>query len=225
MSAGIRTVADAVALLLVVCLAGLLLRRRTAAAPCFVAYLVIVLSTNRLIVWWPETFYRTWFWNAKEVAIGLLKLAVVLDLAAVAFAGWPRARRVARAGLSTAIGAALVLPLAFAYAGRRADPMLAGIGWLQAGTAWAFVALLALAHWYRLPLHGLHRAIITGFVLYLAVYAVALDLLRVMTWTPTLAAIDPIAYAATVGLWAIEAWRPERLALDDRAVLYPWARP
>ncbi len=226
MSPGQSLVAGLVELAICACLLGMVVRRRLAAAPWFAIYLALALAANRLIAWWPETFYTLAFWNSKESAYGILKVAIVFDLAGVAFAGWPRARRLARVGLAIAAVATLVLPAWLAAHSADADPALHGLAWVQAGAAWGFVALLAVARRYRLPLHGFHRSVVVGFVLYLGAYGAILDLMRRWPGHAALTALDPVAYAATACLWAIAAWQPEAASQPgaERRLLYPWLR-
>jgi hypothetical protein len=105
--------------------------------------------------------------------------------------------------------------------------VLAAQTWTQAAAAWTFVALLAVASWYRLPLHPLHRSICLGAAPYLAACGKRLDVLAHTSHQPVLVALDPDAYAATVGIWATAAWSLDEFELG-RAVasnLYPWVRP
>jgi hypothetical protein len=221
MTPGQILVADLVALTLLASLAGLAIRGRLAAAPAFAVYLAFVLATNRLIVWWPDTFWRRSFWQWKEATSTAIELLIALELAAIAFARWPRAVRLTRGALALAALVTIAGPI---LAFRGGVDVLAAAAWAQAGVTWAFVVLLAVATRYRLPLHGLHRAIGVGFVLYLAVYSTMLDLLVHLPGHDLLTALDPIAYSATVGFWAIAAWRREESLAGAGRVVYPWLR-
>ncbi len=219
-------VADLVALALVACLAGLLVRDREMAAPAFVVYLVSAITCNRLITWWPDTFHRRAFWEAKETLYALLCLVIAFDLASRALVAFPRARRFAHAGLGIAILLAAAGPAIVARggdAGQQAFALL--LAWASAAATWAFVALLVVATWFELPLHALHRAICLGFVLYLWAYATLLDLLARSAYHDVLVRLDPAAYAATVGLWTLAAWRREASDLGPvTRTFYPWVR-
>lgn len=214
-------VADLVALGILLALVGLFARRRLAAAPAFAVYLVFILATNRLVIWWPASFWRRRFWQWTEATSTGIELLVVLELAAIAFARWPRAVRLARGALAVVALATVTAPL-LAFQGGAG--VLGAAAWAQAGVTWAFVALLAVASWYHLPLHGLHRAICVGFVLYLAVYGVVLEQLVRAPRHAFFTALDPIAYAATAGYWAIASWRRQASETAAGHYLYPWLR-
>jgi hypothetical protein len=58
--------------------------------------------------------------------------------------------------------------------------------------------------------------IVAGFFLHLTAYVVLLSLVKHFGWSayPIVAALDPAAYGASVGLWALGAWR-KATAVDD----------
>ncbi len=203
-----ETVANLVALLLAAALAGLLVTGRVWLCKSFGLYLAVALTTNRAVVWWPERCYTPAFWTVKEILQAGLVLVVALELAAVALVAFPRARRVAR----LAIAAVAVATLA-GMSGGVTGGYFAWVGALapraSLGAAWAMLVVLAVAGWYRLPLGPWHRTIAFGFVLYQCVYALQLSALARSEWSAYsyLLALDPAAYAATVGLWAFGAWR------------------
>src|SRR5262249_46495978 len=123
---------------------------------------------------------------------------------------------------------------ALTVAAEPAPDFAARVGMLlaraQTGAVWAFAAFVAIASWYRLPLHPMHRSITLGFVLYLGVYGMLLSAVGYFGWSayPYIAALDPAAYAATVGLWMHAAWRPEAasaLGPEARHHLHPWVNP
>lgn len=228
MTIGQEMVAHVVAAMLALTLAGLIARRRTALCRSFAAYLALALLTNRLVTWWPDTFYWRAFWIVKELAFTGLKLIIVMELAIVAFEALPRVRAVAVALLSIAAGITL---LAMGGATLLVDheewiEVLLARG--QAGVLWTFLVLVIVAAWFRVPLHHFHRTILIGFGLNVATYAV---LLAVRFGRPALSiyvdALEPAAFAATLGLWLLAAWRTEPAsemgpALKSR--LQPWAQ-
>lgn len=222
-------VANLVGVILAMTLLGLVVRRRITLCRSFTVYIAGVFVTDRLAVHWPEQFWTQGFWHGKEFALAGFKLVIAAELAHLIFQALPRARR---AAIAFMIAATLVLAAAAA-----SDPVPEGVPALglaqariQASAVWAFVMLVLLATWYHLPLHPFHRALLTGFALYLGVYGTLLGLLgsRGVGMYPYFAALDPAAYAATVGLWALAAWRPEEataLTPAARQHLQPWARP
>jgi hypothetical protein len=202
-------VADMVALLLAAVLGGVVVRRRTTSCLTFTAYLGVALTANRLITWWPDVFYRVWFAATKELLYAALKLAITLELALSALGRFPRARRQAVVGALIIGGVAAVLVTT-----THSDDLRGRIGLTTAfanlGAMGALATLLGVVYWYRLPLDEWNRMIMLGLLMYGGVYGVllasvglfGLDAVRYLT------ALDPAAYAATVGLWVVPAWRP-----------------
>jgi len=208
-------IANVVAVLLTATLVGIGVRRRAAECSSFTLYLVVVLVTNRLITWWPGTFFTWHFWVLKEVVLQVLILAVAIDLAGVALRPFPQARRWTLVGLITlALGtfvtAAVTEPADYFHALAVLVPRLSG------GAALGFGLLAFVTLWSWLPVRPFHRMIVAGFFLHLTAYVVLLTLVRHLGWSayPLVAALDPAAYAASVGLWALGAWR-KATAVDE----------
>lgn len=212
-------IAHVVAALLALTLIGLAVRRRLAGTPAFTLYLVTVLTTNRLITGWPEQFFVWHVWVVKEVVLQLLILGVALDVAYVALRPFPRARQgalIAVSSIAVVTGAAALLTEPGDY--YRATAVL--IPRLSGGAAVAFGALALVTHWSLLPVSRFHRMIIAGFFLHLTAYVALLSLVKHFGWSayPLLAALDPAAFAASVGLWMVGAWRTNTVSeeLEER---------
>jgi hypothetical protein len=209
MTAAQEWVANLVVLLLVGTLAGLLLTGRLWLCRSFGVYIAATIVTNRLVVWWPDRFYAAEFWSVKELILRGLVLAVAFELAGVALQSFPRAQRLARWGIG--IVAALT---AFAISGVIAGGAYA---WVMVfarraalGAAWAMLVVVVVAGWYRIPLLPWHRTIMVGFILYQSLYAVQQIALVGTVWSADsyILALDPVSYAATVGVWMFGACRP-----------------
>jgi hypothetical protein len=215
-------VADLVALLLVTALVGLAWRNRLHLCRPFSLYLAVTLLTNRLVVWLPEYFFTLFFWTIKETVQALLTLFVATDLVARGFARWPRARQLATA--LTLAGVALWSLSSVVGVGATTYRDFASIVLprIEAAAACGFVALFAIGAWYHLPLGRLHRTIVAGFGLYLALYAVILWSLRWTDWSgyAFLSALEPAVYGASVGIWALAAWGEE--SRKEAAIDHLW---
>ncbi len=144
------------------------------------------------------------------------------------FSSFPRARY----RLAMTLGAVALTTLLGVAWGSRDAGYLAVLGLLtprgKAGTLWLFVVVVAFATWHRVPIHPFHRSLLIGFGVYLALYTGLLSLigLRMEAWAGAyafLAALDPLAISATVGLWSYAAWRPVREAPPIVRALHPWA--
>jgi len=216
-------------LLLGLVLAGLVVNGRARLCWSFAGYVAAVLICDRLIVWWPESFYTRGFWAMKESLYWLLKLGVAAEIGLLTFAALPRARRILIGLLSLVLLAAALAQLA--PAAERPGDAYAWAGVVgprgQAGMVCLLASVVVIAVYYRVPLHPLHRSIVIGLALYLVAYTSVLATLREIGARAYLImnVLDPVAYAATVGLWARASWRSEEE--PGRAVrwLRPWARP
>jgi hypothetical protein len=229
-------IADLTAILLFVSICGLLVRQRAHLSWAFFAYLIAVLLGNRLVTWWPDRFWNYGFYRGKEATYASLTVLAAFEIALLTFSMFPVARRRA---LGTML-AALVFSLV------AADLQLTGtaFAWMeslglltpggQAGRLWLFVIPTLFAVYYRVPLHPFHRSVLVGFALYLAGYCCLLGFVEMHSATRPaylaahsyLRALDPIAFAASVGVWTWAALRAPRRA-DAVApvlrVLQPWA--
>jgi hypothetical protein len=215
-------IANVVAALIALTLVGLAVRRRLAEAPIFTLYLLTALTTNRLVTAWPDQFFVWKVWVAKEVVLQVLVLGVALEVAGVALRPFPAARRVALVAVSsitlvTAAGALIAEP------GDYYRAMAVLIPWLSGGAAVAFGALALVTLWSVLPVNRFHRLVIGGFFLHLTAYVALLSLVKHFGWSayPLVAALDPAAFAASVGLWALGAWRG-RTASEELAERLWW---
>ncbi len=214
--------------MMLVLLLGLAWRGLWRVTYAFTAYLCAVAACSLLMRTWPVTFYTMEFYVQKECLYGLLKLALAVELALLAFVRLPGARLLARAALGLG-GTLLALALAFrlshapdAFAvTERLLPLLAN------GTALLFAAVWGLALYFHVPLHPLHRALLRGFVPYLLVFALLLNLLRRLGWElrPVVGWADGFAYAAMLAYWAYTVWRLPLLPPADPDLvdeLQPW---
>ena len=144
-------IADVVAALVAATLLGMAVRWRISECSSFTLYLVVVLTSNRLVTWWPDQFFNWHFWVLKETLLQVLILAVAIDLAGVALRPFPRARRWTRGGLmalavATGLVAAVTVPGDYFHALAVLVPRLSG------GAAFAFGLLAFVTLWSWLPL-------------------------------------------------------------------------
>jgi len=212
-----RGIAVAAHITFLVVALGLVVRRRWTLSVFFAAYIAFVLVINPMVVWWPDRFFRRWFFLVILPAMDVLKLGIGLEVAWRTFRPFPGTRspslRIVLAILAaTAISAAVV-------------PMVADIGdfaivtgqlfpRIKTGTIWLMAATLVLARWYHVPVHPFHSALLTTFVSYLGFLSVELwlwnggrgllggSLVLVNT-------VDAAADLVTATFWAYAAWRPD----------------
>jgi len=209
-------------------LAGLVRRRLYRLCYSFPTYLLTVWIGELLIFAWPERFYHWTFWQIKETAYAVLKLATALELGSLAFKAFPGARRramgLALLVLLATLGTLVLEPVKSTDVESLAlelQPRLAN------GTALLFASVWALVFWYHIPLHRLHRAILRGIVPYLLIFTTGMRLLASLgrDIQHAAAGADSIAYVALLAYWAWEAWRKEPEDTASSPVLrrlQPW---
>lgn len=218
------------AVLMALAIAGILVRGRHSLCWSFLTYLSVLLLVNRLQAWFPEVFYTPAFWEVKKGLYDVLRVCVALEVAALTFWAAPRAaQRRAAAVLAAVIvviaglrvGAAVASPEYLVAVGRWAPR-------IETVCVWLFTAVVVVAAQCRVPVHPYHRTIVLGFGAFLMLDVVTLGLVGAFgkAGYQMTAALGPVAFAATVGVWAVAAWRPRREAADvPEAVrrLQPWA--
>jgi hypothetical protein len=210
-------------LMKLVCLAilvGLFTRRRAHLCWSFVAYLVTVLVCNSLVSFWPDRFYRLWFYSLTQDLLTAMKLAVAAELTYRTFRAFPGAA----ARVRILLAPVFFVPVLFV------SKVPAGASYqeivqlyqpqLQTGVIWIITAITLLIAWYRVPVHAMHRAILIGFAAYLLIFTTLLNAQRDFGFDQfrnffNLA--DGPAYILLLCWWAYAAWVPARrpvLALD-----------
>ncbi len=195
-------------LALLVLLVGLVVRGRARLCWSFPAYGLAILVGNSLATFWPDRFYTPSFWVLKQGVYDILKMAVALELAWRAFAAFPGALRTARLVLL-----ALLAVSTLALGALTPSSTYADLWTWEPGTAtaaiWLLTATALLVVWYQVPVHAWPRAIMLGFVPYLLVFVLALDLVKRHGWPdPSSASIlDSAAYLALLLFWNRVVWR------------------
>ena len=217
----LRAMSAAGGLVFLAVVLGLVARRRWNLCRFFTAYVAFALVINSMIVWWPEHFYRRWFYDFMQTTLDVLKFGITLEVGFLTFRAFPGAR-------STAFFAALLVlsatGTAFATAGgTNAREWEVVLGQLypvvKAGTIWLMASVLALALWYRVPIHPFHSAILTSFVLYLGIASVLVWSIGMIGedayqwYADTINALDIAADLAMTSYWVFSAWRPESASL------------
>ena len=212
---GIAVTAAAV-LLASAALAGVTVRRRISVCWTFVLYLGVIAVTDLLMLLWPDRFWQLWFYTGKELVINVLRFALALELTYRTFRAFPSAHATARGVLFVV----LLITLAIVFAGtgdlepREGAPALGPvISRVQPrvlnGAIWIFAVVAGLILWYRLPVHPLHKTILIGYVPYLLVSTVSLNLLESQGWAirAHVNHLNTLAFLAVLAYWAVAAWR------------------
>jgi hypothetical protein len=201
-------------------LVGLVARRRAHLCWSFVAYLVWALVCNSLISFWPDQFFRQWFYVLMYGVADALKLAIAAELTYRTFRAFPGAAARVRV---------LLLPV-FLVPALFVSKVPSGVSYVeflgqyqpqvQTAVIWIMTAITLLIAWYRVPVHAMHRAILIGFAAYLLIFTTLLNVLRHFGFDNARAFIgmaDGYAYLLLLMGWAYAAWVPARrpvLSLD-----------
>jgi hypothetical protein len=199
-------------LLMGAALIGLLVTRRWRLWYTFALLLLVVSLHDGLVALWRERFHRGAIWRAKESALILIRLAMVVELTVRVFRRFPGALATARRLLvvifvSTFL-AVLALPVRQAgHEGFVGEVMPRVLN----GTIWLFAALAILILWYRLPVHWFQKRILLSYVLYLLVFTAAMNTLGDLGWQRAAWAdmLSVVAYLMLLVYWTYQAWRPE----------------
>jgi hypothetical protein len=200
----------------ILALAGVVVRRRVGVCWTFVPYLGVIVATDLLVLIWPEHFYRQWFWFGSQLVINVLRFALALEMTYKTFRAFPSARVTARGVLFVL----LLITLVIVFAGTsdlepaEGAPALGPlISRVQArvvnGALWLLSAIAGLVLWYRLPVHPFHKAILIGYVPYLLVFTVSLNLIESQGWDirTQVNYLHTSAFLAVLMYWTMAAWR------------------
>jgi len=193
--------------------AGLLIRRRWCLSWFLAAYVLANFVGDLLVDLWPARFWVPSFWMAKQALCDTLKLGIAVELAWRAFRLFPGAASTARKIVLAILGVTAATMLAansgpsYEHALSQLHPRVA------TGTVWLLAATLAVALWYRVPIHPFHMAVLTSLGAYSTVFGSLLGLAGLYGWHGGrwlyLTALDPLAFLLLLCWWAYVAWRPE----------------
>jgi len=212
---------------LALCLAGVVRRDRFGFSRCFALYLAACLAGNLTVTLWPDVFFTGSWWLVRQMTYNGIRLATAMELVYWTFSAMPGAHRAARHVLLAILAATFVSLLLLPDGGGEFSIRFILLPRLLNGAIWLFVATVGVSLLYRVPLHPWHRAIMTGFAVYLTIFTVLLRLVALMGWDllDVLNALEPPAYVVLLGYWTWAAWRTDPVPAVDREVLgviQPW---
>jgi hypothetical protein len=214
-------------------LIGLLVRRHIGACWSFALYLTAVLVTDVLMFLGAlpsgggldlfDRFDTLSFWMRKEIVLSALKFAVAFELIGRAFSRFPGAYATARRLFWLVVGLTVLSTFWVAAswnvdtAGSSSRDVAAQVTSafqprVLTATTWLFVAIAGLILWYRLPVESMSKAILIGFVPYLLLAYLVLELRTANHWPKDgwMTALDTWAWTLLLGYWARSAWQPFR---------------
>lgn len=224
MSVGNVLLAYAAMLGMALTLTGLFARGRWRLSTFFPAYLLSILVAEILINQWPERFWTTEFWVIKQAVFDVLKLGLVLEIGWRTFHPFPGAAASQRRGilviLTIVAGVVLAMPTpefrygwATAHLGRLHPTLLNG-------TIWLVGVMLALARWYRVPVHPFHGGVMGSLVAYMVVFGSLLSLMGrygLDAIRSLFGRVDPPAFFLICCWWVYLAWQADGPAMTAHA--------
>src|SRR5262249_7335564 len=168
-------------LLMTATLIGLVVRGRSRLSWFFASYLALNLANGILVLGWPELYFGPRSYIAVQGLQDVLKLAIALEVARSTFRLFPGAQRTSHR-LTLAI---LALTAAWVWIAQltTSEPSYYQVAInvmsprVQSGVLWQMVATLAVAWWYRVPVHPYHAVLLTSFALFQAFYGALVTML------------------------------------------------
>lgn len=221
-------IGDMVGVLLSGLLATMIARRRYRLCWSFFAYVGAVFLCDRLTRAWPATFDTYAWWTMKESIFGWLKVVVVCEIGLLTFARLPRAQRILWGVLLIFVALGVMVQLLPSSLEVTPWVSLTSLARGQAAILCLLAFVVGFAARYQVPVHPFHRGILVGFLLYLLAYSSAIALARTLGAADAyrlFLAMDPTAYAATVGLWLWVSLRHDPVPTPAARTLHPWAYP
>jgi len=204
---------DAIAL---VAVAGLTVRGRWRLSLFFAASLVWVLVREILFIFWWERFFFARFWLIFQSVHDLLRFGIALEVAWRTFGAFPGAAAAAKKTAVLVLGLTAVsvasLPLANPGSTVYETAVTTFHPRLSDGAIWLMAAILAIAKWYRVPVHRFHAAVLTSLTLYLLFFTWVLRLYVGRDYEATrhyVNVLDPIGFLLVTCWWVHVAWRTE----------------
>jgi len=213
-------VLHAMELALMATLVGLFIRGRAHLCWSFVAYLLTGLVCVSLMSFWPERFFRLWFYSLEQDLLNALKLAIAAELTYRTFRAFPGAAARVRVLLAPIFFVPVLFVSKVPSGASYQEIVQTYLPQIQTAIIWIITAITLLIAWYRVPVHAMHRAILIGFAAYLLIFTTLLNVLRDFGFENArsfMAVADGYAYVALLVGWAYAAWVPVRrpvLALD-----------
>ncbi|MEO8500315.1 MAG: hypothetical protein ABI565_05320 [Vicinamibacteria bacterium] len=189
---------------------GIVRRGKVSQSFLFSAYVLAATSFTALILLFPH-YYTPGAFMVKQGIYDSLLFGMSLELAYRAFAAFKGIADRVRAVLATLV---LVSSCAV-FLLTPQNPVYADLARYQPGITTAgvwclsFVALLIV--WYQIPVPAFTRSIILGYVPYLVIFVVYIDLIGRLGWGSIkgLNVLNAAAYDLAVGYLAHAAWRKD----------------
>lgn len=220
------TTTTASAVLALVTLVGLAVRKRAGASAAFTAYLLSVVVGLGALVLVPSHLWNWEYWLLGDVLQTSLRIIVPFEITYKTYRALPEGlRRLRRIMLVLAV---LIAAAVFMFPGRldSAYHWTLVCARVSYGTIFLFVAYLLFSQYHRVPMDPVFRDVAVGFT-YLA---------TMTAFTDTLAHLDArigwgqdilvaLTYPTLLAWWAWHMWAPEEpsgLSRESMQIMQPW---
>ena len=182
------------------------------ARQCFLfsTYVSSVVLFNVLILLFPE-HYSPEAYMVKQGIYDSLLFGMSLELSIRTFAAFTGIARMVRVVLASAVALSTAAILLATPGNPDYESFIRFQPGITTAGIWclAFVGLLIV--WYQIPVPAFTRAIILGYVPYLMVFTVYVDLITRLGWgaIQNLNLLNAVAYDAVAAYWVYSAWRKD----------------
>ena len=192
-------------------LAVTLLRRGKARESfLFTVYIIAAASFTTAFLLFPSAYTPEAFMVKQGIYDSLL-FGMSLELAIRTFAAFRGIAAFVRSALGVAVAVSTGLIMLATPASADYNSFMRFQPGVSAAGIWclAFVGLLIV--WYQIPVPTFTRAIILGYVPYLMVFTVCLDLISRLGWgqVQNLGYLNAVAYDTVAGYWVYTASRKD----------------
>ncbi len=182
------------------------------ARQCFLfsTYVSSVVLFNVLILLFPQ-HYSPEAYMVKQGIYDSLLFGMSLELSIRTFAAFTGIARMVRVLLASAVALSTATLIFVTPGNSDYESLLRFQPGITTAGIWclAFVGLLIV--WYQIPVPAFTRSIILGYVPYLMVFTVYVDLITRLGWgaIDNLNVLNAFAYDAVAGYWVYAAWRKD----------------
>jgi hypothetical protein len=196
--------------LLALVLAALFRNGKARQCLLFSTYVSAVILFNVLILLFPDR-YTPEAYMVKQGIYDSLLFGMSLELAIRTFAAFTGIARFVRLLLGAAVIASTAAIFLFTPASADYSSVIRFQPGITTAGIWclSFVGLLIV--WYQIPVPAFTRSIILGYVPYLVIFVVYIDLIARLGWgaIQNLNVLNAAAYDSVAGYWAYTAWRKD----------------
>ncbi|MBX7187644.1 MAG: hypothetical protein K1Y01_21050 [Vicinamibacteria bacterium] len=176
----------------------------------FSAYVSVVVAAGVLIYLFPAAYTPDAF-QMKQGIYDSLLFGMSLELAIRTFAAFTGIAAIVRLMLGGAVALSTSLILMATPVNSDYSSFIRFEPGITAAGIWCLTFVGLLIVWYQIPVPAFTRAIILGYVPYLMVFTVCVDLVSRLGWgaVQNLNVLNALAFDAVAAYWVYSAWRKD----------------